>query len=59
MRIRPAEPDELALVGELTLAAYVADGFTAVDDDYAAELRAAASGPSSRSWSSRRRPTAT
>ena len=41
MRIRPAEPDELALVGELTLAAYVADSFTAVDDDYAAELRAA------------------
>ncbi len=41
MRIRPAEPDELALVGELTLAAYVADGFTAVDESYADELRAA------------------
>ena len=41
MRIRPAEPDELALVGELTLAAYVADGFTTVDDAYADELRAA------------------
>jgi GNAT superfamily N-acetyltransferase len=41
VRIRPAEPDELALVGELTLAAYVADGFTTVDDSYADELRAA------------------
>jgi GNAT superfamily N-acetyltransferase len=41
VRIRPAEPDELELVGELTLAAYVADGYTTVDDGYAAELRAA------------------
>lgn len=41
MRIRPAEPDELELVGELTLASYVADGYTTVDDEYAAELRAA------------------
>jgi ribosomal protein S18 acetylase RimI-like enzyme len=41
VRIRPAEPDELALVGEMTLAAYVADGHTTVDDSYADELRAA------------------
>ena len=41
MRIRPAEPDELALVGELTLAAYLADGFLTPDDYYANELRAA------------------
>ena len=41
MRIRPAEPDELTMVGELTLAAYVKDGHLDADDDYAAELRAA------------------
>ena len=41
MRIRPAEPDELAMVGELTLAAYLADGHLRADDPYAAELRAA------------------
>ena len=60
MRIRPAEPDELALVGELTLAAYVADGFTDVDDHYADELRAAdqraAAGPAGRRGGT---PTAT
>lgn len=41
MRIRPARPDELAAVGALTLAAYVADGFLTHDDAYAAELLAA------------------
>ena len=41
MRIRPAEPDELTMVGEITLAAYLADGHLTPDDDYAAELRAA------------------
>lgn len=41
MRIRPAEPDELTMVGELTLAAYLADGHLTADDYYAAELRAA------------------
>jgi GNAT superfamily N-acetyltransferase len=41
VQIRPAAPEELALVGELTLAAYVADGFLTPDDEYAAELRAA------------------
>ena len=41
MRIRPAQPDELEMVGELTLAAYLADGHLGADDDYAAELRAA------------------
>jgi len=39
--IRPARPDELTAVGELTLAAYVADGFIEPDDDYADELRSA------------------
>ena len=41
MRIRPAEPDELPMVGELTLAAYLADGHLSTEDLYAAELRAA------------------
>ena len=41
MRIRPADPDELTMVGELTLAAYVTDGHLDADDDYAGELRAA------------------
>jgi GNAT superfamily N-acetyltransferase len=41
VRIRPAEPDELPLVGELTLAAYLADGHLTPDDHYAGELRAA------------------
>jgi GNAT superfamily N-acetyltransferase len=39
--IRPAEPDELVAVGELTLAAYVADGYLEPTDPYAEELRAA------------------
>jgi Acetyltransferases len=39
--LRRARPEELAAVGELTLAAYVADGFLDQDDDYASELRAA------------------
>lgn len=42
MIIRPAEPTELAAVGELTLAAYVADGYLSTADDYATELRRAA-----------------
>jgi GNAT superfamily N-acetyltransferase len=40
--VRPARPDEYTEVGELTLAAYVADGYLDHDDDYAAELRGAA-----------------
>jgi GNAT superfamily N-acetyltransferase len=40
--LRRARPEELVAVGELTLAAYVADGFLDNDDDYASELRAAA-----------------
>jgi GNAT superfamily N-acetyltransferase len=39
--IRPAEPDELGAVGELTLAAYVADGYLEPTDPYAWDLRAA------------------
>jgi GNAT superfamily N-acetyltransferase len=39
--IRPAEPDELVAVGELTLAAYVANGYLTPDDPYAHDLRAA------------------
>lgn len=42
MIIRRAEAVELPAVGELTLAAYVADGHLSADDDYANELRAAA-----------------
>lgn len=42
MIVRAAHHDELTEVGELTLAAYVADGFLAGDDEYAAELRGAA-----------------
>lgn len=41
MLIRPAEPRELAAVGDLTLAAYVADGYLSPEDPYAGELRAA------------------
>lgn len=41
MLIRPARADELTEVGELTVAAYVADGLLATDDWYANELRAA------------------
>jgi ribosomal protein S18 acetylase RimI-like enzyme len=40
--LRAALPDELAAVGELTLAAYVADGYLNEDAEYADELRAAA-----------------
>jgi ribosomal protein S18 acetylase RimI-like enzyme len=40
--IRRARPEEFTAVGELTLAAYVADGFLEAADDYAAELLAAA-----------------
>jgi len=40
--IRRAETAELAAVGELTLAAYVADGHLSAADDYADALRAAA-----------------
>jgi GNAT superfamily N-acetyltransferase len=40
--LRRAQPEEFAAIGELTLAAYVADGFLDNDDDYAVELRAAA-----------------
>jgi ribosomal protein S18 acetylase RimI-like enzyme len=39
--LRRAQPEEFAAVGELTVAAYVADGFLDNDDDYAVELRAA------------------
>jgi GNAT superfamily N-acetyltransferase len=42
VRLRPARPDEHAEVGELTLTAYVADGFLSPEDDYADELRGAA-----------------
>ena len=42
MLIRPAEPDELAAVGDLTVAAYAADGYLIYADDYADELRDAA-----------------
>lgn len=41
MQIRPARTDELTAVGELTLAAYLADGLITADDTYATELRAA------------------
>lgn len=41
MIIRPAEPAELPAVGELTVGAYVADGYLSTADDYATELRAA------------------
>jgi ribosomal protein S18 acetylase RimI-like enzyme len=36
--IRPAHREELAEVGRLTLAAYVADGFVSPDADYAEDL---------------------
>lgn len=42
MLIRPAAPDELAAVGDLTVAAYAADGYLEGTDDYADELRDAA-----------------
>jgi GNAT superfamily N-acetyltransferase len=40
--LRHAQPEELAAVGELTLAAYVADGYLVEDDFYADELLGAA-----------------
>ena len=42
MIIRRAEPAELVAVGEMTVAAYVADDHLTATDDYADELRAAA-----------------
>lgn len=36
--VRPAERDELELVGRITLAGYVHDGFMTAEDDYAGEL---------------------
>jgi len=39
MVIRDAYPNELAVIGELRLAAYRADGFLAPDSDYAPRLR--------------------
>ena len=42
MLIRPAAPDELAAIGDLTVAAYAADGYLDFADDYADELRDAA-----------------
>ncbi len=41
--IRPAHDEELGAVGDLTLVAYAADGFITGDDEYAGELRDAAS----------------
>jgi GNAT superfamily N-acetyltransferase len=40
--LRRARPEEFAAVGELTLAAYVADGYLVEDDFYVAELLDAA-----------------
>jgi ribosomal protein S18 acetylase RimI-like enzyme len=40
--VRPAHDEELALVGELTYAAYAADGHVSSEDGYAAHLRDAA-----------------
>lgn len=40
MRIRDARPDELETVGEIRVAAYVADGFLSPDSAYAPRLRA-------------------
>lgn len=39
--VRPARPEELAAVGSLTLASYVADGHLTPTDSYAEELTAA------------------
>ena len=41
--VRASEPAELEAVGELTYAAYAADGFVTEDDEYADHLRDAAS----------------
>lgn len=40
--VRPARPEEFATVGDLTVNAYVDDGFVAAGDDYVPELRDAA-----------------
>jgi ribosomal protein S18 acetylase RimI-like enzyme len=40
--VRPAHRGELQRVGELTVEAYVVDGFVSEDDDYAERLRDAA-----------------
>jgi ribosomal protein S18 acetylase RimI-like enzyme len=40
--VRQAQPEEFDAVGELTLAAYVANGYIVEDDDYAEELLGAA-----------------
>jgi ribosomal protein S18 acetylase RimI-like enzyme len=40
--VRPAHEEEFSLVGELTYAAYAADGFIRSQDGYAAHLRDAA-----------------
>jgi GNAT superfamily N-acetyltransferase len=40
--VRPAHTDELAEVGDLTVEAYLADGFVAADDGYVDHLRDAA-----------------
>jgi ribosomal protein S18 acetylase RimI-like enzyme len=37
--VRPAHTDELAVIGDLTAEAYVADGFVAADDGYVERLR--------------------
>jgi len=42
LEIRPAEPSELDLVGELCVASYAAGGHLDPEDDYAATLRDAA-----------------
>ncbi|MDQ1626968.1 MAG: hypothetical protein QOI54_712 [Actinomycetota bacterium] len=42
MILRAAQPDEFTEIGELTVAAYVADGLLQSDAGYATELRAAA-----------------
>ena len=41
MRIRTARTEEFAAVGDLTVAAYLADGLLGTDDSYLEELRAA------------------
>jgi ribosomal protein S18 acetylase RimI-like enzyme len=40
VRIRDARPDELETVGEIRVAAYLADGFLSADSAYAPRLRA-------------------
>lgn len=41
LTVREARPDELGVVGEITVAAYVTDGHMPADADYVHELRAA------------------